>query len=43
MSSPGSPGPFFLALSLFIKEVHRGCGGREVTTRKEKKTRDRDV
>jgi hypothetical protein len=36
--------PFLPALPPFIREVHRGCGGREVSTRKkEKKKRRRDV
>jgi hypothetical protein len=35
---------FLPALPPFIREVHKGCGVRKITTRKEKKeTRDRDV
>jgi hypothetical protein len=31
--------PFLPTLPPFIREVHRGCGGREITTRRSKKNK----
>jgi hypothetical protein len=35
--------PFLPAFTSFIREVHKGCGRKEVSTRKEKKTKHKDV